>query len=179
MFLTFRIFTLNKSELLREVKENNIILPIVTELPNFNVVDPNFSILKDIIKSSELEQWTNTVKRDGNGYDILLSNASNSLQASCRIRLYNDSIFNNPIRLAWFQIKKMNGNTQECVLSYSDDDIEVKCIVLPFIWNYVLKYHQDIYDNTILYYNNAMTNIRKELKTLNRDRQLDDILKEA
>ena len=180
IFLVSRIFTLSKSGIIKELKEDNIVLPTVREVPNFNVIDPNFNLLKDVIESAELEQWQSIVKRDHNGYDILLLNSEKTLSISSRIRVYDESmsVF-GPIKIAWFQIKKMNGNSQEFVVSYTDDDLSVKYLVLPFIWNYVLKYHQKIYDETISYYNTAMNSIQKELKTLNRDKYLDDILKET
>jgi hypothetical protein len=81
------------------------------------------------------------------------------------------------INISWFQVSKPNQGTRKShVISYDDSDKKIKYLILNFMWEYVLKHHQNEYDLTISHYEDCKEAISNELKVLKRDRAISKII---
>ena len=177
-YLGYTITKIKKNKIVKEIKEEGIILPNPVRVPNFNQIDPNYQMLKDVIESIKLEKWE-IIKFErehmDNLYDIELLNGPGSLKVKCRLRIrdYGD----RKLYISWFHIFKMvNQNQHSHVVSYDDNESVPRFLILNLMWDYVLDYHQKIHDEHIKHYLDCKKEIEKELKTLNRDKNLSQIL---
>jgi hypothetical protein len=173
--LSFKIFTMKESKIVDKIKEDNIILPKKANVPDFNAVDPEYKTLKDVIESAKLEQWKHTLKQDYSSecYDIEIINPSATLKIKSRLRYgYNKET----IYISWFHIEKLPRG--KYIITYEDNEPIAKYLILNFLWGFVLQHHQNIHDEHIKHYESCMIEITKELKTLNRDKQLIKLLEE-
>lgn len=176
-FLSYKIFYLEKGNIIKEIKEKSFIMDKPVESnPKYSDVDPDLSLLKDTLYSMSIENWK-MVKfdYDGESYDLEFLNNSESIKLKCRIREYRSST--QPLYLSWFYIKKMIDSVNYShVINFDNDDTEAKYLILNSMWKYILDYHKDKRDSNIEHYLKCKDVISKELKSLNRDRKLDDIL---
>lgn len=177
-YLGYTITKIKKDKIVKEIKEEGIILPKPVGVPNFNQIDPNYQMLKDVIESIKLEKW-NIIRfeRDimADCYDIELLNGPGSLKVKCRLRVrdYGD----RDLYISWFHIFKMVDQTQHShVVTFNNDEGFSRFLILNFMWDYVLDYHQKIHDDHIKYYLDCKKEVEKELKTLNRDKSLTKLL---
>jgi len=172
-YLIFKISKRDKQKLLDEIKIDYTLFKNPVGVPDYNVVDPDYELLKNVIDSVKLECWkVIKLEKDHDCYDIELINSNKSLKIKCRIRDRYDVLY-----ISWFHIFKMVDDLNHShVRTFDDKDIKAKWMILNFIWDYVLNYHQEIYDKHIEYYFECKWVIQKELKTLNRDKQLVKLL---
>jgi hypothetical protein len=177
-FLGYKVYTIKKEKVVNQIKEEGIILPNPVDVPDFDIVDPNYKTLKDIIESIKLEKWEiDKFERDYDTYDIELKNNPGTLRVKCRIRL--SDYLGDSLYLSWFHIFKMVSSIQHShVITYHNDDRNAKFLILNLMWDYILDHHQKIYDNHIEHYRNCKEAISNELKTLNRDKQLVKLLED-
>lgn len=173
-FLLYKIFYLKRENIVKEIKKNAIILDKPMGLPKYSDVDKNLDIIRDTITSIEAENWSVVnFKLDDGCYDIDLLNPSRTIRTKFRIRLYDrTSLLYNDIILSWFTILKINGSSNSHAISFSNDDILAKAIILEYMWKYVIEYHEKLGSEAIEHYLSCKNAISKEFKTLNRDRQL-------
>jgi len=172
-YLIFKISKRDKQKLLDEIKIDYTLFKNPVCVPDYNVVDPDYELLKNVIDSVKLECWkVIKLEKDHDFYNIELINSNKSLKIKCRIRGRYDELY-----ISWFHIFKMVDDLNHShVRTFDDKDIKAKWMILNFIWDYVLNYHQEIYDKHIEYYFECKRVIQKELKTLNRDKQLVKLL---
>ena len=77
--------------------------------------------------------------------NIDLLNPSRTIRTKFRIRLYDrTSLLYNDIILSWFTILKINGSSNSHAISFSNDDILAKAIILEYMWKYVIEYHEKL-----------------------------------
>lgn len=142
-------------------------------------VDPTHQVLKDVLQSIKIEEWIIDIKIGSfSRYEIEIINPQLTLKVTSRIRYDRSSSRNtkDEIYLSSFNIITLNGSSRSTLISYDDENELPKYLILNHLWDYILKYHQDIHDNDIKHYMNVKQLISKELKTLNRDRILNNIL---
>jgi hypothetical protein len=179
-FLGYKLYNFKKEKVVEQIKKEGIILPNPVGVPDFDIVDPNYKLLKDVIESIKLEKWEiDKFERDyDNTYDIDLKNGPGTLKIKCRIRV-RDYDGRDSIHLSWFHIFKMVNSTQHShTITYNDNNRNSKFLILNLMWDYILDHHQKIYDDHIEHYRNCKEAISKELKTLNRDNQLVKLLED-
>ena len=177
-FLGYKLYNIKREKIVDKIKEEGVILPNPVSVPGFNQIDPNNQMLKDVVESIKLEKW-DIIKfeRDhmDNLYDIELLNGPGSLKVKCRLRVrdYGD----RNLYISWFHIFKMvNKNQHSHVVTFNDCESVPRFLILNLMWDYVLDHHQKIYDEHIHHYLDCKEEISKELKTLNRDKQLVKLL---
>ena len=177
-FLGYKLYNIKREKIVDKIKEEGVILPNPVSVPGFNQIDPNYQMLKDVVESIKLEKW-DIIKfeRDhmDNLYDIELLNGPGSLKVKCRLRVrdYGD----RNLYISWFHIFKMvNKNQHSHVVTFNDCESVPRFLILNLMWDYVLDHHQKIYDEHIHHYLDCKEEISKELKTLNRDKQLVKLL---
>ena len=104
-YLGYKIVKIKKDKIVKEIKEEGIILPIPVRVPDFNQIDPNYQMLKDVIESIKVEKW-DIIKfeRDhmDNCYDIELLNGPGSLKVKCRLRVRDYG--NRNLYISWFRL---------------------------------------------------------------------------
>jgi hypothetical protein len=177
-FLGYKLYNIKREKIVDKIKEEGVILPNPVSVPGFNQIDPNYQMLKDVVESIKLEKW-DIIKfeRDhmDNLYDIELLNGPGSLKVKCRLRVrdYGD----RNLYISWFHIFKMvNKDQHSHVVTFNDCESVPRFLILNLMWDYVLDHHQKIYDEHIHHYLECKKEIAKELKTLNRDKQLVKLL---
>lgn len=177
-FFGYKLYNIKREKIVDKIKEEGVILPNPVSVPGFNQIDPNYQMLKDVVESIKLEKW-DIIKfeRDhmDNLYDIELLNGPGSLKVKCRLRVrdYGD----RNLYISWFHIFKMvNKNQHSHVVTFNDCESVPRFLILNLMWDYVLDHHQKIYDEHIHHYLDCKEEISKELKTLNRDKQLVKLL---
>ena len=119
-------------------------------------------------KVSKFEIWGS-----GKVYDIELINGPGTLVAKCRLDNYSKVV------VGWFSIYKMfvNKDFHSHVITYKNgDDKKLEFLILNLMWVYVLDHHQNVYDKGIKYHLSCKLAIEGELKTLKRDKTLENLL---
>ena len=178
-FLGYKLLYIKKEKIVDKIKEEEgVFLSNPVDVPDFNKIDPNYEMLKDVIESIKLEKW-DIIKfeRDhmDNCYDIELLNDPGSLKVKCRLRVRDYG--NRNLYISWFHIFKMvNKDQHSHLVTFNDCESVPRFLILNLMWDYVLDYHQKIHDDHIHHYLECKNIIQKELKTLNRDKQLVKLL---
>jgi hypothetical protein len=141
-------------------------------------VDPNNNIIKDIMESSEIEDWSYKVAVDnltfGTAYDVTLSNQLQNLHIKSKIRI-REIKRSNKSKLEPYLVFLSVSTNDNAYLSYGDDSIIKNDLVL-FIWNYIIKYHNDQNIKIVDSYQKSIISINEKLISLNRDRKLNKII---
>jgi len=175
-FLGIWLVNTKKEKIIREIEERATILPNPAKEPDFKEVDPDYKLLKDVIESIKMENWKVSkfeIGYSGKTYDIELINGTGTLVAKCRLDNYSK------VEVGKFSIHKMfvNKDFHSHVITYKNgDDKKLEFLILNLMWVYVLDHHQNVYDKEIKYHLSCKLAIEGELKTLKRDKTLENLL---
>ena len=157
-------------------ESKDIILKPIPKPIRVDEVEGFESTIKDILLSAKNENWESTIKL--NHYNIssddyyeisIVSNGVEPISIDALVDLVDiDRPFDN-IRLGRFWIKKSGSFT-------TVENTSLKNDLLVFIWDYILedemKKNRRQYDR----FKENFENLRGGLKSLNRDRKLDELL---
>lgn len=177
--LGFLLIKTKKEKIIKEIKEGGFILKNPVKAPDFDKVDPEYQMIKDVIESIKLEKWavSNFRISFNTTYEIELINGSGNLKVKCRL----DTSKSRGPEVGSFRIYKMvNKDHHSHVVSYdntvSSHDKKLDFLILNLMWDYVLDHHQKTYDKDIEYHLKCKLEIEKELTALKRDRTLMGLL---
>ena len=93
-FLVYKIYTLSYQKVEKDVVKDKIVLKKTAELPDYTKeVDPNYEILKNVIKSAKIEEWVSKIDYHYDYYDIYLDNAPSTISIRCRLRMNRGSLY--------------------------------------------------------------------------------------
>ena len=183
IYYAHKNYTLTKKKVIEEIDKDFLRLPIPKyETPRWEDFDPNHTLLKDVLDSIKLEDWTSKIDQersylsgDRKTYVIQLYNPTNTL--GIRSRLYA-SVYDPKVELGSFTvIKTIPGSLQtNGTVSYNCNNTETSTLILSQLWGYILKHHEDIYSETMSGYKEVRETIDAELKTLKRDKALKSLL---
>jgi hypothetical protein len=154
---------------IKQIPKDSIILKPLPKSITYLDVDPNTKLLDDVFESIKLENWDiNIIEQSGPTlcWDIVFT-SSYGVVFKSRLRLFSSS---DKPRLGWCSIIDENGN-----ISVDNDLLGDKVIV--FLWEYLVKYYEDINTKESREMQIKINNISTKLKTLNRDRRLNEIFK--
>lgn len=157
---------------IRQIPKDSIILKPLPKSITYLDVEPNTKLLDDVFESIKLENWdiNITVQSDiTQCWDIVFT-SSYGVVFKSRLRLYSSSPDNKPY-LGWCYIVDENGT-----ISFSDNEI-LSDKIISFLWDYLVKYYEDINSEETRKIQTKINNISTKLKTLNRDRRLNEIFK--
>jgi len=182
IYFVYKNYTLTKKKVIEEVDREWLRLPIPKyETPKWEDFDPEHTLLKDVLESIKIEDWTSKIEQERNygisdrkSYMIELNNPTNTLKV--RSRLYS---YNNKVNLGSFTVIKTVAGTAYQTngsVSYNTDNIETSTMILSQLWGYILKHHENIYTETIAGYKEVRESIDTELKTVKRDKALKSLL---
>ena len=179
-FLLYKIYSLKKEKIVKEIDKSCIRLEIPKEIPNFEDHDKDDVLLKDVIESVKLEEWQVEIEEDrgmlhSNSYKITLNNPQKTLRINSRIRY---DYQNQKTWISSFMIlKTIPGSiSHNGSVSYDLKKETTKFLVTNFLWSYVLNYKQGLVDERISYYDDIKKSIESELITLKRDKSINKLL---
>ena len=181
IYFAYKNYTLTKKKVIEQIDKDWLRLPIPKyETPKWEDFDTDHTLLKDVLESIKLEDWTSKIDQDRNygisdrkSYTIELYNPTSTLRIKSRLYVYD-----NKANLASFNIIKTipgslltNGS-----VSYNCDNTETSTLILSQLWGFILEHHEKIYSETIIGYEKVRESIDTELKTLKRDKALKTLL---
>lgn len=179
-FLLYKIYSLKKEKVVKEIDKSCIRLEIPKEVPNFEDHDEDDVLLKDVIESVKLEEWQVEIEEDrsflgSNSYKIILNNPQKTLKIYSRIRY---DYQNQKNYISSFMIFKTSPGSilHNGSLSYDLKKETAKFLVTNFLWSYVLNYKQGLVNERISYYDDIKKSIESELITLKRDKSINKLL---
>lgn len=151
------------------IKPKGIVLKPLPKSAIYEDVEPNFNIVYDVLKTIKIEGWKVEFEDDfqlhGQHYKLNFVSHDGSINVRSRIRIDDDA----DISYLSFTI---NGGCQIKI----DKGSSIKNDIILFLWDYVVEYHQNKYNDSVKYYEDGIKKISSKLKTLNRSRKLDEIL---
>lgn len=184
IYFTYKNYTLTKKKVIEEIDKDFLRLPVPKyETPRWEDFDPEHTLLKNVLESIKLENWTSKIdpeinrghfikqprsfSSDRKSYIIELYNPSNTLKV--RSRLYDS---NGKADLASFIVIRTVGNTAftSGSVSYNCDNTETSTKILSSLWGYILEHHENVYSETMSGYKVVKESIDAELKTWSRGR---------
>lgn len=169
------LFHLYKDKIKRfsNLKKDSIILEPIPKPVDIEDVDGVEELLKDILLSAKEESWACEFVKNGvwslDGYEMKISSPDGSIVINSVIRDYSYSS-SNP------RLLRFNVSTPSIpYFNLKGDKFENDIIV--FLWDFILDKH--IKENSYKYeeFKKSITEIKKNLKSLNRNRILDELLK--
>lgn len=179
IYFVYKNYTLTKKKVIEEIDKDFLRLPLPKyETPRFEDFDPKHTLLKDVLESIKLEDWTTKIDpersySDRRTYVIELYNPTKTLKVRSRLYAYQ-----NKANLASFNVMKTIAGSvlTEGNVSYNCDNNETSTLILSSLWGYILKHHEDIYSETMSDYKEVKDSIDTELKTLKRENVLKSLL---
>lgn len=177
-FLAFKWENISKRvKELEGKKPKGFMLKQIPRKPILKDVDPNNKILIDILESVKLEEWNYEVKEEpsyssGANYTINWENPSKNIHIRSRLRMTENS---NTKKFEPY-LSNFFVSSQDGSLSFGDSDDFTKNQIIIFIWDYIIKYHEEQNSLTKKSYTDSIKAISDKLVTLNRDRKLNSII---
>lgn len=152
------------------IKPKGIVLKPLPQKVNYTDIEPDFNIVYDVLKSIKIEGWKMEFEDDFqlHGHNYKLNFVSHDASVNVRSRIRIDD--GGDISYLSFTI-----NGGGCRITINKDS-SIKNDIILFLWNYVVEYHQNKYNDNVKYYEDGIKKISSKLKTLNRSRKLDEIL---
>lgn len=169
---------------LSKVKNENIILPKIPKFPDNSEVDKDYQLLSDVLESVKIESWTRE-KFDCRSfigdsmYEIEFINPQRTLKLrSC---IYPN--FLGKVLITELSIYSFLPNSEpSCINYYSGgpnnglNNDTATSIFLNFIWEYIIEYENDRNFKEMSRLDTIKDSIQRELKTINRDRQINKLV---
>ena len=160
----------------------NVIVGKIPENISLSDVDPKHALIRDVLESARLEDWKAEVEQDHRlsgsfAYMLGFNNPSNTVEI--KVRFYLDEETRGKGGIYKPSIGFLIIKTTESVVSYDKDEnkgSDIENEICLFLWENVIKYHNNINDQLKRDYENSIKNIKSKLTTLNRDRKLKNII---
>ncbi len=173
VLFTIQVYTLillKEKNKIPKPKSDEVYLAKIPKATSYTDVESDYKIFYDVMKSIKLEDWKCDITFHYDMYHVEF-HSPNGLRFISRVRIY-DIDRKNEVSLGILQIT----GTKSIALDRESFG-KLKNDALIFIWDYIIKWHEDRNTETkneILY---KITEISKKLKTLRRTEQLDKLLK--
>ena len=167
------ISNMKKESVVKSLKKDHHVVKKRKGYPNWSDADPNFQVLKDVVKSVELEQWNVTIEKRSiitDSYEVIFTNPSSTLALRTLLSVHDDQP-----TISRTQVRVYSDNVNYNSVMVDDSDYAAE-LVLNLVWDAIIRHYDDLWSQRITDLNNSMETIKKRLKTLNRDRQLDKLI---
>lgn len=152
-------------KLKKERKEKE--LPKFRKNPDIEEINP--TLINDVIKSSKMEEWDSDVKQKAAypflTWEIESMNPQKTLKIKTILRDYATDGKSN-YRVGYFILQNLE--TGESI-SFNSSEQKQKEIILDYVWGMVFKENEKQIEKVTLDYKSKIENIKKHLKTLNRE----------
>lgn len=168
----FYLSRIKKESVVESLKKDHHILKKKKGYPNWSDADPNFQILKDIVKSVELERWSVTVEKRSAAefYEVVFTNPSSNLSLRATLRFICDEP-----RISYTRVRVYSDSVNYKTLMVDDSDYSAN-LVFDLVWNAIILHHDNLWNENLKNMSSSIETIKKRLKTLNRDRELDKLI---
>lgn len=160
----------------RGIKEGDKVF--IAEIPsNVTVddIDTDYKTLRDIIQSIDIENWKMEVEKEystfNESYKLTFENPSSSIKMISKMYLRLDrkkNIYEPSVGFIIVSVKDEQFITYDCKPMAYDINL--------FFTKKILDYHTNIRKETTIEIQKTLDHINKELKTLNRDRKLNNLI---
>jgi len=148
-----------------KVEQGDIVLKKLKEKPDISDIDPNHQLLKDVIETAKYENWKADIEEERHSWRFKITNPSKTLTISCILRRYDDKI-----RLGYFNVSGPGS------ISYVDVAKEdPKYLIVEYLWSLIVDKNEKDCQEITQNYLTAKSLIEKELKSLRRNKQLDNL----
>jgi len=158
------------------IEPNGILLKPIPDSIKYRDVDPKFNLIRDVLESIKLEDWKVVVKPDitwnSKAYDVTISSHSGDVNLRSKIRI--GPLSEGEPFLSAFHISTTGINSSSISIDKDKDSIVPE--IIEFLWDYIIKYHDDENNQSIGRYREAIDEITSKLKALSRSRKLNQIL---
>jgi hypothetical protein len=163
------LFHLNKDRIKKywDIPKNSIILKPIPKQIKTEDVDDTEDLLSNVIKSAKDENWKHEFKYgiwSNNGYHIILKSPDKLIEIESIIRIYDQP------RIIKFNIKSGDENLNIEGIKYYNQ-------IIIFLWDFILQKHIDQNSEEYNEIKSKIKRINKNLKALNRNKILDQLLK--
>lgn len=164
-----------KENVINEIKKDTILLKKPPVEPSFEEYDKDCTLLKDVLESIKLENWTTLRYEkdsdfDSNNYVFEMTNPTKDIKIRCRI--YYRSIGDNPhIDLGTFTI-----SSDGKAVSYNSSETLSEYLILKDFWEIIIEKDTDDYNSKIKEHEETRKIISDKLIALKRDKKLKSIL---
>lgn len=163
-------FIFNKIKPIIPIK--GILLKPIPDQIKFEDVDKDNKLVRDVLETIRIEGWVVEVKEDVGimrSYDVNFTSHDGNVHFTNKIGLgFNDKM--EPY------LRICSIRSPEASISINKDFSLLSNDILVFLWDYIIKYHEDKNMDRTNSYLKDMKAIGSRLKTLNRIRKLDEIL---
>ncbi len=154
-----------------DIPKGSIILKPLPKSIGVEDVDGFVDTIRDLLLSAKNENWDYTINKKYNycyhNYELIIN--SNDIEINALVYLDSDKA-----DLGRFHIKSEEGGLKR-FLSASGTGLDND--LLLFLWDYIIEWESNNNTKTYNNYEEIFQSIRKNLKSLNRDRKLNDLFK--
>lgn len=166
-----------KENVINDIKKDTILLKTPPNEPSFEEYDNDCTLLKDVLESIKLENWTTLRYEkdsdfDTNNYVFEMTNPTKDIKIRCRI-YYSKTLGNTNIYLGSFNI-----SSDGKAVSYNRSKSLSEYLILKDFWEIILEKDTEDYNNKIKEHNETRKIISDKLISLKRDKKLKIILDE-
>ena len=152
--------------------QEGIFLKEIPDKPTYEDLDKDHKLIYDVMESAKLENWKTEVVSEtsysSSTWEINFESPT-GIRLRSRIRKRENSLIDG-LYLVSFRIYASKGSL------FIGDESKMKNDVLSFLWDYVVKYHEDENEEIRNSYKSIIEDISSNLKTLKRSERLNNIL---
>ena len=162
----------NKIKPIIRPKPQGIFLKEIPNKPTYEDLDKDHKLVYDIMESVKLEKWkleiTPDISYSSSSWEV---NFESQTGIRIRSRLRKREGGTSPgLYLSSFRVYVDKGSV------FIDDGSKIENDVISFLWDYVVKYHENENEEIRIYYQDTIDDISSKLKTLKRSERLNNIL---
>jgi len=169
--ISFREKEKKSEDLIEKYKDVTLIAKIPKDVTYYDI-EPNYDTFYNFMENIKLEDWKAEVSEERSVYkstwDIKIKSHDGKSKMSVRLRDYDDG---DGVFLSTCTI-----TAGDASLSINKEDAIAKDVIL-FTWNYIIEYYDNKSKEYEAYWKENIDKINNQLKTFNRSKRLNDILK--
>lgn len=158
----------NKIKPIIKSKQEGIFLKEIPNRPTYEDLDKDHKLVYDVMESAKLENWKLEITPDIS-YSSSSWEVNFESQTGIRIRSRMRK------RESWLYLSSFRVYVDKGSISI-DNGSKIENDVLSFLWDYIVKYHENENENERIYYQDTIDDISSKLKTLKRSERLNNIL---
>lgn len=162
----------NKIKPIIKPKPQGIFLKEIPNKPTYEDLDKDHKLIYDIMESVKLENWkleiTPDISYSSSTWEVNFESQT-GIRIRSRLRKRESGTFSG-LYLSSFRVYVNKGSVS------IDDGSKIENDVISFLWDYVVKYHENENEEIRIYYQDTIDDISSKLKTLKRSERLNNIL---
>jgi len=181
LFMAYKINEIDKflPKSPEKIKEGDIVLKKLKEMPDISDIDPNHQLIKDVIETAKYENWEAKIEEEysiGKSWRFQITNPTKTLTISCILRTYeyeNQKETKKETKVGYFNVMGDSGGVSYGGLLKKDTMVEY--LVIEYLWSLIVDKNEKDCQETTQTYLTSKSFIEKELKSLRRNKQLENL----